>query len=371
MHKKLEAFLTDHIRDSGPIDLSDFIDLALTHPQFGYYRHRDPLGCAGDFTTAPEVSQIFGEMVAVWIIDVWLQMDRPTFNLIEFGPGRGTLMSDIIRVGRGFEGFIDAAHIRFIEVSETLKIQQKEAMREVQISWHDDLSSMPTDQPAIIIGNEFLDVLAIEQLKRTDKGWTKCVVNQNKQGGFVYDWVKAGDELQGYLPDHTISNEIYEVSPARHVFMQQCAEFLKQSGGAGLFIDYGHTVSHHGDTFQAIHKHEFVHPLQQAGLCDLTSHVDFQPLRKIMHDLDIQSPECVTQGAFLNALGLGQRVEALKEYALNMKATDAEQEERADKFLNDLQSSSDRLVNTDQMGDLFKVMCFYAGYDLKPAGFDA
>ncbi len=369
MHKKLEAFLTDRIRNSGPVDLSDFIDLSLTHPQFGYYRHRDPLGCAGDFTTAPEVSQLFGEMVAVWIIDLWIQMDRPAFNLIEFGPGRATLMSDIQRVGRGFQGFTDATHIRFIEVSETLKIQQKEKLQGSQISWHDDLPSIPTDQPAIIIGNEFLDVLSIEQLKRTEKGWLKCAVNQDKNHRYVYDWVKADDGLQGYLPNHTVSNVVYEISPARFNFIDECAQFLKQSGGAALFIDYGHVRSHFGDTFQAIRKHQFVDPLEEAGLCDLTSHVDFEPLRAAIHELDLKSPECVTQGAFLNALGLSQRIGALQEYANKMKAEG--QVEKADKFLSDLESSSHRLTAADQMGDLFKVMCFYAGYDVKPVGFDA
>lgn len=313
--------------------LSAFVQRAIKE----YYAGADPFGKQGDFITAPEISQMFGEMIGVWITDIWLQTGSPAINIIEFGPGRGTLMSDILRV----TSKSIPAEIYLIETSQNLINTQKQMLSEYTVNWVDSLSDIETQKPSIILGNEFLDALPIEQLMRTDKGWQMRMV---EEGG--YSWKPAEKELTELLPPKTESNVIYEISPARIDFIKTCEEHINNCGGAGLFIDYGYTRSHHGDTLQAIKNHEYVDVIENAGKADITSHVDFDALTR-----EIELPKHINnQRLFLQSLGIEQRATILSKQ-------------------KDVSADLNRLVSHKEMGDLFKVLCFYKGEDIKPSGF--
>lgn len=360
-------FLTAQIKEKGPMPLSQFIDFALSHPEHGYYVNRDPLGSAGDFTTAPEISQIFGEMIGAWIVDVWMQMGRPKFHLVEFGPGRGTLMSDILRVASQVDGFTDKVQVHFVEVSKTLKSAQMGELASYEVQWHETMKTLPTDRASIVIGNEFLDVLAVEQLRRASQGWEKKAVNIDEHDALFFDWVDADEALTGLLPSKTASHVIYEVSKPRLDYIKKIAAHLKLKGGAALYLDYGHTRSHHGDTLQALRAHEYVDPLIMAGESDLTTHVDFEPLVNAVKEAGLKSPPCVTQGAFLTHLGIAHRIDALKNYANTIRENG--QPDQAEEIIYALDSAYNRLTGAEEMGELFKVMCFYHQDALNPAGF--
>ncbi len=328
-----------------PIGLGEFITHALTHPKYGYYINRDPLGAGGDFTTAPEISQMFGEIVGAWVIDIWIQMGKPaSFNLIEAGAGRGTLMADIMRISCIANGFAEAVQIQLIEASPLLKSKQATALEGYDVSWYDTISDINVDKPCIILGNEFLDALPIEQLRRGANGWQKRVITVNNNS-LAFGWGKAQNELIKLLPQKTVSSEIYEVAPSRISFINECANLLKNNGGAALFIDYGYAKSHHGDTLQAVKNHKFVNILEDIGNCDITAHVDFDALSR---HISLNKTRITTQREFLISLGILQRAAAIG-------ASDEELQ---------------RLIGRGEMGDLFKVMCFYHGDNLTPAGFD-
>ena len=340
----LEKVLKQKIERDGPMDVATFMSLALGHPEHGYYMKHDPFGLAGDFTTAPEVSQLFGEMIGVWVADVWGQMGSPArFILLECGPGRGTLMADILRATKTVTGFHEAAEIHLLEMSAVLRARQSEALRGYDPHWHDDLSSVPDDAPIIVIGNEFLDALPFHQFVKTDLGRVERRIAL-KDGVFVF------------MPKDGV---VVEASPQREEFIKGIASRLKAQSGAALFIDYGHLKSGQGDTFQAVKGHEYVDMLSHIGDADLTSHVDFEALQKV---IDVQGVATATQGDFLKALGVEVRAQILMKNAMLSQAQDVE------KGLH-------RLVDSDQMGELFKVLAFWNTHDttitnqIKPAGF--
>lgn len=352
----LEKIITEHIEANGSMSLGAFTTLALTHPDHGYYTCYDPLGAEGDFTTAPEISQIFGELIGAWVVDTWMQMGKPAFNLIECGPGRGTLMADIMRVGKMIPEFLNCAHVQLIETQGMLRKKQAKALAQYDAAWHVYLSDIQTDKPCIILGNEFLDALPIEQLRRDDKGWQKRVLSVDPSDkSLCFDWAAAEDDLRALRPSKTESHQPYEVSPARIGFIDGCAKMLDGAGGAALFIDYGYQKSHYGDTLQAMRHHSFSDVLADIGQSDITSHVDFDALTRAIEPQQAQISPVTTQRMFLLHLGIEQRAEAL------IQANPSRQE--------DIRKDVDRLIGRDQMGDLFKVMCFYKG-NIKPCGFE-
>ncbi len=333
------------IASSCPMALGEFISLALTHIKHGYYINRDPFGAGGDFTTAPEISQMFGELIGAWVIDIWMQMGKPpSFNLIEAGAGRGTLMADIMRISGVAKNFAEAAQINLIETSPLLKEKQAVVLNKYNVTWHETVSDVSVDKPCIILGNEFIDALPIEQLRRGSNGWQKRVIDVDDNNKLLFNWVNAQNDLIKLLPSKTVSGEIYEVSPERNNFINECEKLLKPYGGAALFVDYGYIKSHYGDTLQAVKNHGFVNVLEDIGNCDITSHVDFDALSR---NSNINVTRVVTQGAWLKSLGIEHRAKAIG-------ANEAD--------LN-------RLIGAEKMGDLFKVICFYQGDSLMPAGF--
>ena len=365
MQSKAKDFIHSVLKQKDALPLSEFIDYILSHPEYGYYANCEPFGAQGDFITAPEISQMFGEMIGAWVIDSWMKMGRPdAFNLVECGAGRGTLMADILRVGAGIPEFLDAVQIRFIETSPKLKILQKQALNGVDASWHDCVAEINTDLPCLIIGNEFLDALSIEQVKRDAQGWTQCFVEAGENDSFSFTWKEADKALLSLLPSKTVSHEVYELSPARLAFIDQCAALLRQNVGAMLFVDYGYGQSHYGDTLQAVQNHQFSDVLEDVGQVDVTSHVDFDSLARQVRLNGLHATNCVTQGAFLKSLGIEYRALVLKNTALKNNTV-----EQAQLVHRDIDAALERLIGADQMGNLFKVICFYTDNKMSPAGF--
>ena len=360
----LNDFLIHDIKDNGPMAFGAFMAHALCHPEYGYYVTRDPFGVNGDFTTAPEISQMFGEMVGAWVVDIWMQMGQPKrFNLIECGAGRGTLMADILRVSAQVGGFLPAVQIKIIEASQTMQDIQAKALEGAPVKWATGIDACAVDEPCIILGNEFLDALPLEQVRFINGAWTQCYVDHDGDD-FVQKWSDIQPNIETYLPKVKTHAAIYEIAPSRSEFIKQCSLLIQKAGGAGLFIDYGYAKTMHGDTVQAVKKHEYVPVLETPGESDITAHVDFETLIDIANENGMETAKLVTQGDFLRSLGIEHRANALINTILKHGGA-PQMKLGAQNIQNDL----NRLIDDKQMGQLFKVMCFYNGYPLKPAGF--
>lgn len=354
-----ESFLRAHITRHGDISFGTYMDIALAHPTFGYYMTRDPFGADGDFTTAPEISQMFGEMIGAWIVDVWRQMGRPSrFSLIECGAGRGTFMHDILRIACKIEDFLDSVNIFLVDVSPILRSCQKKTLQAFDnITYVDDLRGIQSDGPCIILGNEFLDALPVEQLRRSAGGWEQKYVTHGRDG-FDYKWSAASKELLNYLPQKTVSHDVYEVAPIRNDFIVTCSGILHNKGGAALFIDYGFSKRSFGDTVQAVQNHQYCDVLSDPGRVDITSHVDFPSLLECVRTCEgVIAESIITQRSFLLQLGIEYRAKALKQLYKNQCG-------------RNIDTDLERLIGMDQMGDLFKVLCFHSGYSFNLAGFE-
>ncbi len=360
-----ENYLQQHIAQHGSMSLGAFFSFATSHPQYGYYTNQSPFGREGDFITAPEISQMFGEIIGAWVYDTWQQLGEPQeFNLLEFGPGRGTLMSDILRVTTKSDAFKNAVRISLIEVSPSLKQTQKETLSGHEVSWGTGLSEINRDCPIIIIGNEFLDALPIEQLKRNEQGWQKRVIKYDApKSEFSFDWEDAEQELIDLLPTKTESHQIYEVAPQRQKIIKDVCEHISVSSGAALWIDYGYTKRYYGETLQAVKKHQYSDVLSNIGQSDITAHVDFQALAEEAHSHDTLSSRTTTQGGFLKKIGIEYRALALKNSVLKAYGTD-KGSEKAQEIEHDL----NRLISRNEMGELFKVMAIYDNR-ITPSGF--
>ena len=331
MSNELYKIIARHIETGGPISVAAYMDLCLMHPQYGYYRTRDPLGAAGDFITAPEISQLFGEMIGIWIADKWQSLGAPEkIILCELGPGRGTLMADIMRVVRKIPALETAVQVHLVEMNEVLIAEQA---KKVTAKWHDTLDGVPTDAPIIIIGNEFLDALPFHQAVNGRDGWHERVIGL-QEGKLTFG---MGKSLSGSdLPVGDIG-AIYEYSTARENIWQEILARVAGQGGGALLVDYGFDRAQLGSTFQAVSEHRFADALENPGTHDLTSHVDFYALKKL-------SPQArvITQGEFLSSMGIEVRAEQLS--TLNPDKRDV------------IYEGMKRLVHPDQMGNLFKVI---------------
>lgn len=365
MAGEIAQILKEEIARKGPISVARYMEVALADPQHGYYMSRDPLGARGDFTTAPEVSQMFGEMIAAWVVDLWTKMGSPEdVILLECGPGRGTLMADLLRAASGRPTFMSAAKIYLMEISPVLKAAQEKALEGHKVKWISGLEDVPDHAPVIVIGNEFLDALAFHQLQKRNGKWCERVVKVEADG-FAFDLADAPAELLPFIAADIAEfdeGDIVEVSPERAGFVALLAERFKGQGGSALWIDYGHSAHGKGDSFQALKDHQYIDVLLQVGEADLTSHVNFAALSDaaLACGLEVYGP--AEQGAFLRALGIEVRAQNL------MMGKDGETQEQIKKDLH-------RLTHSDQMGSLFKVLCMGAfdepqsGQSIIPAGF--
>lgn len=329
---------------TGPIPLAYFMGAANVH----YYATRDPLGAAGDFTTAPEVSQMFGELIGLWLADLWQRAGRPRAHYVELGPGRGTLASDALRAARkaGWE-----PQVHFVETSPALRGAQAE--RFPAASWHADVSTLPADAPLLIVANEFFDALPIRQLMRTAEGWRERMVAAHED---LFVPVPGPLALDDIVPEHLAGapvGSIIESCPAAVAIVRQLADRLRAQGGALLAIDYGYEGPLVGDSFQAVRGHAFANPFEEPGERDLTAHVDFGTLGAAARAEGLSVLGPAGQGEWLKRLGIETRAAAL------WKAGGS-----------DVDSALARLTAPEQMGRLFKAMAMTAPDWPRPEGFE-
>jgi len=350
----LYDLLKRRIALTGPMTLADYMADCLMHPEHGYYTRQDPLGAAGDFTTAPEISQMFGELLGLCLAQAWLDQGAPgAFTLAEPGPGRGTLMADIWRATRGVPGFHAAARVHLIEASPVLRGLQAERLSDLPVTWHDTLDGLPEDQPLFLIANEFIDALPIRQFQRDTQGWREVVLGL-KDGALapaLTDPAPLAD-LE-YRLDDTTPGDVVELCPAIWPTMQAIAARIMDNGGTVIIIDYGGWRST-GDTFQALENHAYADPYAHPGQADLTAHVDFEALAR--HAAPLAHSALTDQQSLLAALGLAQRAEALA------------QKLSGDALENHI-NAFHRLTDASEMGTLFKALALVAPGSPLPPGF--
>lgn len=346
------------IAETGPLPVASFMRLALSEPGIGYYATRDPLGAAGDFVTAPEISQMFGEMIGLWCVDLWEKIGRPDpFLLVELGPGRGTLMADALRAARVRPEFLRAMRLHLVEISRPLRERQAQLLAAFAPTWHDEAAAL-LGGPMILLGNEFLDALPIHQFQMTENGWRERAVGLT-DGELAWMHLAPGPELSLLPPAHrkAKAGDIAEICPAALSLAEAlAARFARDGGGVALFLDYGPTRSGLGDSLQALRGHRPADPLREAGQADLTAHVDFAALaeKARAHGANAFGP--IGQGPFLQVLGIEQRA--------SMLAAKANAEDRAA-----IAAALHRLIAPAQMGSLFKALAIAAPQVTELAGF--
>ncbi|WP_412546448.1 class I SAM-dependent methyltransferase [Maricaulis sp. MIT060901] len=353
--------IRDRIRDSGPISIASFMTEALFDPTEGFYATKDPIGAGSDFITAPEISQMFGELMGLWIMQSWDDMGRPErFNLVEMGPGRGTMMFDILRTGRALPDFLKAVHVYLIEASAALKSVQAKSLGTsgVQASWIQRLDQVPQG-PCLIIGNEFLDCLPIRQAIKIEGKWYERMVGLVDEALSFVRGPQLNTDIEP-IPASLLDapdGALVELRPGDEQVLDQLVAHFETSPGRALFIDYGPADSETGDTLQAIRQHEKVEPLDQPGTADLTARVDFGQLSRNAQTLGLRVAGPVTQGDFLNGLGIEARAAALSQHAPEKRAQIARQ--------------LWRLTDPEEMGELFKLIVLDHESMPAPPGFTA
>jgi NADH dehydrogenase [ubiquinone] 1 alpha subcomplex assembly factor 7 len=361
----LAALLIRRIRLGGPITVAEFMAEALGHPEHGYYKRADPFGLAGDFVTSPEISQMFGELLGAWCADTWRKMGSPpSVRLIEYGPGRGTLMADALRATRRVSGFLSAVEPHLIETSPLLRGLQAEAIRATGLGlapprWHDGLATIP-DGPLILVTNELFDALPIHQFQSRGGRWHERVVALDRSGeGLAFALRAPGPQLAlvrhnaALLPEGTIA----EVCPAGIAIAAELARRIAAHGGAALIVDYGHDGGGTGDSLRAVRKHGKHDPLDEPGSADLSAHVDFGLLGEAARQAGARTHGPVSQNLLLERLGIRLRADALLRNATPRQA-------------DDIRASLERLLHLEQMGTLFKAMAVAAPNLPTPAGFE-
>ncbi len=334
------------IQATGPISVAEYMTICLLDPDDGYYTTREPFGTAGDFVTAPEISQMFGELVAVWLVQAWQASGRPRpVTIAEIGPGRGTLMKDMARtIARIAPDLAGSAGFALVEASPRLADIQRRTLGETALpfSWHASPDTLP-DQPLFIVGNEIFDALPFRQFVKQQGRWLERAIGLG-DGGLRFGIGAATLSPRELPPEAAAAPDgaILEIAPAREALAATLAERIALRGGAGLFFDYGHLDPGFGDTFQAVGNHRSEDVLARPGQADLTSHVDFSALAAAVRSRGLAA-RTMTQGDFLIAMGLLERAGRLGERA---------DDDRRRRITADVE----RLAGPDQMGDLFKVL---------------
>lgn len=347
---------------SGPMTLADYMSEALGNPRHGYYRNRDPLGAQGDFITAPEISQIFGELIGAWLAERWQALGSPArVVLAELGPGRGTLMADALRATRAVPGFHQAIELHLVDINPALRDAQRTALASFAApQWHDGFSAVPDDAPLLLVANEFFDALPIRQLQRTERDWRERLVALHDET-LRFVLAPGPSPFASLLsPDlmHAAPGAIAELCLPGRALVRDIAERLSRQRGAALIIDYGYARPRLGDSLQAIAEHNKTDPLVAPGEADLSAHVDFVALAQSAQGAGAVAYGPVMQGDFLRALGIEQRLAALQQRA------DARQAAV-------LESGVTRLIAPGQMGTLFKALALTDRQSSTPAGFSA
>lgn len=354
----LAAELARQIQAAGPLTLAQFMAACLTHPEHGYYTTQNPLGAAGDFTTAPEISQMFGELLGLSLAQSWLDRGAPSpFLLAELGPGRGTLMADILRATANVPGFHEAAQLHLVEVSEPMRAVQAVALIGVDVSWHDTVSTLPHGLPLFLIANEYFDALPIRQFVREGAGWAERMVGTSPTGALQFGLSPVAPlaDLAHRMGD-TRDGDIIEVNAPAQRDMEHIARHITRDGGVAIIIDYGDWRTL-GDTFQALRGHGTVSPLEAPGQADLTAHVDFEALAQAGTSAGAAHSRLTPQGVFLERLGITPRARALAD-KLQGKALESHI------------AAHRRLTHPAEMGTLFKVMSVHSPDTQPPSGLE-
>jgi NADH dehydrogenase [ubiquinone] 1 alpha subcomplex assembly factor 7 len=314
----LEKEIRRRIKAAGPMPVDEYMGLCLADPQYGYYTTRNPFGARGDFITAPEISQMFGELIGLWMTAVWNQMGRPSnVRIIELGPGRGTLMKDALRAAEVMPAFRTAVVLHLVEISPVLKAQQEQTLERlvVPVYWHTSLDDVP-EGAAIIVANEFFDALPIKQAVKSENGWHERQVGIGDEDKLIF--TTAAEPIPHF---EQLLPRALRASPDGSIFEWRADNVTIDlgrrvaKGGAALAIDYGHATSAVGDTLQAVGQHAFADPLVAPGTVDLTAHVDFEPLANVMEAIGAKAFGPIDQSLFLRRLGIETRAATLKANA--------------------------------------------------------
>ena len=348
----LAARLAERIAQQGPLTVADYMAEALAHPRHGYYMTGDPFGARGDFVTAPEVSQMFGELVGLWCAEAWRQLGSPEdLLLIELGPGRGTLLTDALRAARVLPGFPVALRLHLVEMSPALQALQRQNLAGTEAQWHGSLAEVPRGQPALVIANEFFDALPVRQFERAPDGWRERMVGLAPDGdGLAFRLSPPAPAAERLIPEalrRAAPGAVAEVAPAALSLVSQIAERLAADGGAALILDYGYADADGRPTLQALRRHARHDVLAAPGEADLTAHVDFGSLAACARKAGAEAWGPVEQGVFLEALGIAARAERLQAGASAEQAAE-------------VRAALHRLTAPEEMGRLFKAMILAA-----------
>jgi NADH dehydrogenase [ubiquinone] 1 alpha subcomplex assembly factor 7 len=359
----LACLLKQQIAAEGPLRLDHFLQRASSDPEYGYYMCRQPFGTRGDFTTAPEISQMFGELVGLWCADLNLRRkDGKSYTLVELGPGRGTLMADALRaikqtVSAHAAQPFHVQQVHLVEASPRLIAEQRKNLRDAPV-WHESIATLP-EEPLLVIANEFFDALPIRQFEYTCAGWQERYVGLNAQRELTFQLLPLEDiTWPESLPGHAAPGSIKEIGETAGIMLRSLIRRLLRCGGALLIVDYGPSAGGLGNTLQAVARHAYAHPLRSAGEADITAHVDFAALSEIALSEGARIYGPIGQGQFLRALGIAQRAKRL------LKGAETDQAHL-------ICSAVHRLTSSDEMGALFKVLCITGRNDPVPAGFSS
>ncbi|MEI6558755.1 MAG: SAM-dependent methyltransferase [Rhodospirillaceae bacterium] len=356
--------LARRIRLEGPLTVADFMAEALGNPRHGYYITADRFGAAGDFITAPEISQMFGELIGLWCADCWDRLGRPAeVTLVELGPGRGTLMADALRAMSGvLPAFADAVRLHLVETSPLLRRRQDEALARWTPVWHDSLSEIAEGPPLLLVANEFFDALPVRQFQLTPEGWAERMIDLAPDGlSLRFVLGSPGGLTTLIIPPRLRAGglavgTVIDLAPAGQAVARELGRRLAAGGGAALIVDYGHTAPVPTDTLQALRRHRPVPVLADPGEADLTTHVDFTALAEAARGAGARAFVPVTQAALLRALGIDTRAATLRRAAGPDQA-------------REIDAALERLTAGGAMGRLFKALALTGPDGPVPAGF--
>ena len=340
----LKKLIVAEINKSGPITISRFMEHCLYNKKFGYYSSKkNAIGGSGDFVTSPEISQVFGELIGIWLAQTWIDRGKPTpFSLVELGPGNGTLMLDILNVMKRIPSFSNAVTIVLVETSQTLQVRQKNLLKSYTPIWVEDVSNIP-EQPFFLIANEFLDALPIRQFKKANDVWCERSIALTNNGDLQFVYVPSNFNRELNVLYRDIPNDVVvETSDITKSILSHLSEKLIRNGGVCLFVDYGH-FDGVGETLQAVFQHSYADPLTNLGKNDLTAQVNFKNVYNLVKRKGLRASNLKTQRTFLTGLGINKRSEILA------KKMPKSQKENHFKAVS-------RLIDENQMGNLFKVI---------------
>jgi len=343
MSKKLKIKISNEIKANGPISIERYMEHCLYDSEHGYYINSNPIGASGDFITAPEVSQMFGELIGLWVFSSWKKLNHKKISIIELGPGKGTLMSDVLRVTGKFHDFIHQTKLYSLETNDRLFEEQKKNIKS-KFTRLKNINQIPNN-PSIIIANEFFDALPIRQFISDDFKWYERLVDTNEQGDFFLTTkiISNYDSLKIKLPLKHCNSEIYEYSDYQKNTFLALSNKIKKNNGIMLIIDYAKIKNGYGDTLQAMSKHKFTSIFNNPGDDDITSYVNFNSFKKMCNDLDISYYGPMNMRDFLLKLGIRERAESLIK-------------NNPDQDSNIIIRQLHKLIDNDEMGSIFKVI---------------